>query len=123
MKARCHLSVGTGGVTPVCSSEIEKGTGDCGCRAVTTCSATAVGPLAAADPGRCALARRRLVEAEVVAQEDVLRVDRHVGLELALPVAVRLLQREQVVDRARQRDAGGADRAVAGEDGHATATF
>ena len=37
-----------------------------------------------------------VVEAEVVAQEQVLGVDRHVGLELALPPAVGMLQREQV---------------------------
>ena len=61
----------------------------------------------------------RLEQAEEVAEEQVLRVDRHVGLELALPVAGGLLQGEQMLGCAAESGLAGVDRAV-GSDGHAT---
>ena len=72
----------------------------------------AVVALLRADPARRRRARAAVVEdAEVVAQEEILGVDGHVRLELALPPAVGVLQREQVLERARSSaSAGGGDR-------------
>ena len=59
-----------------------------------------------ADPacGRVLLLGRE--DAEEVADEEILGVDRHVRLQLALPPAVRVLEREQVPAAARERAAG-----------------
>ncbi len=50
--------------------------------------------LARADPARRRLREPGVEEAEVVAEEQILGVDRHVGLELALPPAVGVLHGE-----------------------------
>src|SRR5581483_2101700 len=72
--------------------------------------------------------RGLLVEdAEIVAQEEVLGVDRHVGLELALPVPGLMLQVEEVLDgaleRRRGRAAGGAELGCCGHAAATSATF
>src|SRR5436190_1797493 len=45
----------------------------------------------------------RVADPEELAQQQVLRVHRHVRLELALPEALRILEREQVVAGALER--------------------
>ena len=62
----------------------------------------AVGPLPAANPpcGRGGLVC--VDQPEEVAQEQILGVDRHVRLELALPPALRALQRQQMAGRLGQ---------------------
>src|SRR5579862_6898361 len=77
----------------------------------------AVLALLGADPARGRLGRARLEYAEVVTQEEIFCVDRHVGLELALPVAVLVLEREQVVAAAREREPRRVD-ARRERDGH-----
>ena len=77
----------------------------------------AVRPLVRADPGRGLARGLSRLEAEEMPQEDVLGVDRHVRLELALPPAVRVLQCEQVLGRPRERRLRGIDRTIGG-DGH-----
>ncbi len=80
----------------------------------------AVGALPAADPGRCSGSLVRLEQPEVVAQEEILGVDGHVRLELALPPAALVLEGEQVPGRAlearlrRVDPAVGCDRHAAG---------
>ena len=78
----------------------------------------AVGALLAADPLRGRRDRARVEQPEEVAQEDVLGVDRHVGLELALPPALIALEREQAARCSPESALVGVDRAV-GSDGHA----
>ena len=53
-----------------------------------------------------------------MAQEQILGVDRHVRLELALPPAPGLLEREEVARGACQRGVAGVEGAVGG-DAHA----
>src|SRR6266540_2508961 len=74
-----------------------------------------------ADPprGRVLLLRRE--DAEVVPDEEVLRVDRHVRLQLALPPAVRMLEPAQVLAATGERAPCGVDTQRCG-DAHATAS-
>ena len=79
-------------------------------RAAEVGGEAAVLALSRADPARRRSRRRLVEEAEVVAEEQILGVDRDVGLQLALPVAVGVLQLEQAGDRTVERLACRADR-------------
>src|ERR671934_1303715 len=74
--------------------------------------------LVSADPSRGARSGRVVLQPEVVPQEDVFGVNGHVRLELAFPPAVRVLQREQVVDATAEAVVRAVDGAVAGGDRH-----
>ena len=73
------------------------------CRAAEEGRPAPVVALLRADPARGRRPLLRGQDAEVVADEEILGVDRHVGLELALPPAVGMLEREQVRGAARER--------------------
>ena len=64
----------------------------------------AVGALLGADPGGRALRPVGTADAEELAQEHVLRVHRDVGLQLSLPPARLVLQREQALTGQPQGD-------------------
>ena len=66
----------------------------------------AVVPLLMPDPARRRRDRLVVVQAEELAQQQVLGVHGDVGLELALPPALRVLQAEHVVTRSVQGVAG-----------------
>ena len=72
-------------------------------RAAVEVRPRAVGALLGADPGGRALGLVGAADAEELAQEHVLGVHRHVRLQLALPPAGVVLQREQVLAGALQR--------------------
>ena len=57
----------------------------------------AVVPLLGPDPARCRRDHGLVVQAEELAQQQVLGVHGHVGLELALPPSVGVLQPERVI--------------------------
>src|SRR5262249_34052845 len=57
----------------------------------------AVGALLRADPQRRVLGLVGRADAEELAEQEVLRVHRDVGLELPLPEAARVLRREQAL--------------------------
>ena len=66
-------------------------------RAAVEVGPGAVVPLLGPDPAACRRDRRVVVQAEELAQQQVLGVHGHVGLELALPPPLGVLQAEQVV--------------------------
>ena len=72
-------------------------------RALEEVRPRAVAALLAADPLRALLGLLLFEDAEKLAQHQIFRVDRDVGIERALPPAGLALQRQQVLLRARNR--------------------
>src|SRR6185437_4346649 len=78
----------------------------------------AVPALPGADPGRCRGRLAIVEEPEVVTQEQILGVDGHVRLELALPPPLGVLQRQEMPDGTVQDGASVGLRRAVGERRH-----